>query len=297
MSRFLYYVKQGFLQIIRNRGMSLASIFSILAMLMILGVFFTVSVNLNLFTEAAKDNYNSVEMFLKDSVTKEEADGLIQLIKEKSGVEDAAYRTKDQALDIMKERWGENGFLLDTYRKNNPLPNSIVITVKELTDADSVCQYIKTLDGVESIQYYKDTVDKITAISNFIQVAALVIMAFLVIVCTIVVSNTVKLTVFARSREIQIMKYVGATNWFIRGPFLIEGILIGLIGAGISTLVMRVLYENVVNKMSMQISAIVSTPLISPSYMTGNLVIIFLALGASIGAWGSIVSIRRFLDT
>jgi len=113
----------------------------------------------------------------------------------------------------------------------------------------------------------------------------------------VVVSNTVKLTVFARSKEITIMKYVGATNWFIRGPFLAEGIIIGVLGALVSTGLIALVYKKLVEAIGMQVIAIVSSPLISVSYMTVNMLIIFVALGVSIGAWGSIISMRRFLDT
>lgn len=88
--------------------------------------------------------------------------------------------------------------------------------------------YLSTFDGVEDIKYYKETVEKLTKVTNFLQLAALVVMVFLVVVSVVVVSNTIKLTVFARAREISIMKYIGATNWFIRGPFLVEGIIIGI---------------------------------------------------------------------
>ena len=111
-----------------------------------------------------------------------------------------------------------------------------------------------------------------------------------------VVSNTIKLTVFARSREIRIMKYVGATNWFIRGPFMTEGVIIGVFAALVATVLMGLLYGNVINLIGNQVIAIVSAPLISAGYMIVNMLIIFLVLGASIGAWGSIISMRKFLD-
>ena len=127
--------------------------------------------------------------------------------------------------------------------------------------------------------------------------ALMVVMAFLIVVCVVVVSNTIKLTVFARAREIRIMKYVGATNWFIRGPFMAEGIIIGIIAALAAAGLMTLLYSNVVNIIGTQVIAIVSSPLISVGYLAGNMLVIFLALGVSIGAWGSIVSMRKFLDT
>ena len=296
MNSFIYTVKQGFTQIFRNRGMSLASIFSILAMLFILGIFFAILVNLNLFTEVVKQDYDQVEIFMEETSSQEQIDGAMSKLENFEGVDSVAYRTKEEALDIMKERWGESGYLLDSLGEN-PLPASILISVNSIEDATAVSEYAGTLEGVEDIQYYQETVDKLTSVTNGLQIGALIVMAFLIVVCVVVVSNTIKLTVFARAREIRIMKYVGATNWFIRGPFMAEGIIIGIIAALAAAGLMTLLYSNVGNIIGTQVIAIVSSPLISVGYLAGNMLVIFLALGVSIGAWGSIVSMRKFLDT
>lgn len=295
LNSLFYNIKQGFVQIFRNRGMSLASIFSIVAMLLILGLFFVITVNINLFTEVVKQDYDQVEVFLLDETTEADARQLISEIEKQDGVSGAEYRSKDEALEILKQRWGESGYLLDSLG-NNPLPASILISVDSLDNAGAVARFAGNLDGVDDIQYYQETVDKLTKITRFLQIGALVIMIFLVVVSVVVVSNTVKLTVFARAKEIRIMKYVGATNWFIRGPFLAEGIIIGVLAALISTGLIALIYSKIIESIGTQVMAIVSSPLISASYMTVNMVIIFVALGASIGAWGSIISMRRFLD-
>lgn len=296
LSSLTYNLKQGFMQIFRNRGMSLASIFSITAMLLILGLFFVITVNINLFTEAVKQDYDQIEVFLLDSTTQEDTMQMMAQLEKKDGVSKVEYRTEEEALEIMKERWGESGYLLDSLGEN-PLPSSILITVDTLEEAGDVAEFAAEFDGVEDVQFYQETVEKLTAVTDFLQFAALVIMGFLVVVSVVVVSNTVKLTVFARAKEIEIMKYIGATNWFIRGPFLAEGILIGLLASAVSTAAIAALYGKIVSTIGSQVLAIVSCPLIPVSYLTGHMVIIFLALGMSIGAWGSIVSMRRFLDT
>lgn len=295
LSSLRYNIKQGILQIFRNRGMSLASIFSILAMLLILGMFFVITMNINLFTEVVKQDYDTIEVYLEDSVSADDAAVLMSQIQTHEGVTEVSYRTKDDALEILKERWGESGYLLDSLGEN-PLPASIIISVDSLDNAGEVAEFAGTLDGIEDVQYYQETVEKLTKITNFLQIGAMVIMAFLIVVSVVVVSNTVKLTVFARAREIRIMKYVGATNWFIRGPFLAEGIFIGVFAALVSTGLIALIYQKLIEAIGSQVLAIVSMPLISTSYMTGNLLIIFLALGVSIGACGSIISMRRFLD-
>lgn len=279
----------------RNRGMSLASVFSILAMLFILGIFFCIMVNINMFTEVVKQDYDQIEVYLKDEVTTEQRDEIMRRIGEHEGVKTVEYRSKDDALNIMKERWGDSGYLLDSLGEN-PLPASVLIGVNSIDDASAVSEYAGSLDGIEDIQYYKETVEKLTKITGFLQVGALVVMVFLIVVSVVVVSNTIKLTVLARAREIRIMKYVGATNWFIRGPFMAEGIIIGALAALLSAGLMTLLYSRVVSGIGAQVIAIVSSPLISVGYMGVNMLVIFLALGISIGAWGSIISMRRFLD-
>lgn len=295
LSSFRYNLKQGFVQVFRNRNMTLASIFSILAMLLILGLFFVVSLNINLMTEVVKQDYDQVEIFLKDSTSRQDAEAIMASLNERKGVTGVEYRSKKQALEILKKRWGESGYLLDSLGKN-PLPASILISVKSLDDAGEIVAFAGKQNGVEDIQFYKETVDKLTKITNFLQISGVVVMAFLIVISVIVVSNTVKLTVFARAKEIKIMKYVGATHWFIRGPFMAEGVIIGVLAAGIATGLIGLIYKKLLEAVGNEIIAIISTPLIPVSYMTTNLAIIFVALGASIGAWGSIISMRKFLN-
>lgn len=296
MSQILYNIKQAFVQIGRNKAMSLASVFAITAMMLILGLFFVITVNINLFTEMVKSDYEQVEIFLLDETTAEDAQAIMDKIEGRRGVDRVEYRTKEDALNIMKSRWGESSYLLDSLG-NNPLPNSILITVDTLESAGDVTDYAAGLDGVEDVKYYQETVEKLTKVTKFLQIAALIIMAFLVVVSIVVVSNTIKLTVFARSREISIMKYVGATNWFIRGPFLVEGIIIGIVASLVSAGITFGIYSRVVDLIGTQVMTILSSPLVPAGYLAVNLICIFLAMGISIGAWGSIISMRRFLDT
>ena len=296
MLRIGYNIRQALQQIWRNKGMSTASVFAITAMLRILGLFFVITVNINLFTEMLKNNYNEVEVFLNDDVKKSDAENIMKKIDAEPGVKSSAYRSKTEAMKIMKARWGENSYLLDSLG-DNPLPSSIVVTVDSMSTADNVIKMVKGTDGVEDVKYYQETVKKLTKITNFLKLAAMIIMVFLIIVSIVVVSNTIKLTVFARAKEIEIMKYIGATNWFIRGPFLIEGILIGVISSAVSAVATFFIYREIISLVGKQFMTIMSSPLVPAGYLSVNLILIFLAIGVSIGACGSIVSMRKFLDT
>ena len=296
MLRIGYNIRQALQQIWRNKGMSTASVFAITAMLLILGLFFVITVNINLFTEMLKNNYNEVEVFLNDDVKKSDAENIMKKIDAEPGVKSSAYRSKTEAMKIMKARWGENSYLLDSLG-DNPLPSSIVVTVDSMSTADNDIKMVKGTDGVEDVKYYQETVKKLTKITNFLKLAAMIIMVFLIIVSIVVVSNTIKLTVFARAKEIEIMKYIGATNWFIRGPFLIEGILIGVISSAVSAVATFFIYREIISLVGKQFMTIMSSPLVPAGYLSVNLILIFLAIGVSIGACGSIVSMRKFLDT
>jgi cell division transport system permease protein len=295
MSRIFYNIKQALQQIVRYKTTTIASVFAITAMMLILGLFFTLAVNVNLFTEMIKRDYDTVEVFLKDDVKDDQAKQIMNEITGIPGVSDVTFRTKTEALEIMRDRWGSSGYLLDSLG-GNPLPNSILVTVTSLEAADQVNEAASKVSGVESTKYYKETVDKLARVTNFLQLGSLVIMAFLVIISIVVVSNMIKLTVFARAREISIMKYVGATNWFIRGPFLVEGIIIGVVSALISVGIVYILYSNIVESIGTKVMTILSSPLVPGDYLILNLIIIFLALGIGIGSTGSIISMRKFLD-
>ena len=295
IKRFFYTLKQAFLQVFRNRTMSIASIFAITAMLLILSIFFILVINVNTAAQMIQNDYDSIEIFLEDDMTKQDAQTIVDDISVREGVDEAYYKSRETAMDEFKARWGKNAYLLDSL-KENPLPNSIVIMISDLEKATSLAETAATYDGVEDVKFYKDTVDKLLDATRFIQLAAVVIMVFLIIVSVVVVSNTIKLTVFNRSNEISIMKYIGATNWFIRGPFLAEGIIIGIISAGISVGVSAAMYRKIVEVIGDQVFSVLSMPMVPVNFLVYNFTWIFLALGISIGACGSIISMRKYLD-
>ncbi len=295
MKSLFYTVKQAFLQFGRNRSMSVISIFAIMCMLLILSLFFILFINVNTAAETIKGDYDSIEIFLLDETTPEQADAMVTDMKQQKGVSDAYYKTKEEAMAEFKARWGDNGYLLDGLA-DNPLPNSVVVKISDLEQADALAAHAAEYEGIEDVKYYKSTVDKLLRATKFIQLSAVILMIFLIIVSIIVVSNTIKLTVFNRADEIIIMKYVGATNWFIRGPFLIEGILIGLISSAIALGITYLLYGRIVDIIGDQVYQMLSMPMVPVNFLIYNFAWIFLALGVSIGSCGSIISMRKFLN-
>ncbi len=294
MRALLYTIKQSFVQFGRNLNMSIISIFAITCMMLILSLFFILVININTAAETIKGDYDSIEIYLKDDVKKKDAEAIVLDIKGEEGVSDAFYKTKEKAMEEFKERWGENAYMLDSL-EDNPLPNSVVIMIGDLEKADAIAAKAETYEGVEDVKYYKNTVDKLLKATHFIQITAIIIILFLIIVSVIVVSNTIKLTVTNRAEEISIMKYVGATNWFIRGPFLFEGIVIGLISAAISVGITALVYSKIIDALGDQVYNILGMPMVPAEFLVYNFTWIFMALGISIGSCGSIISMRRYL--
>ena len=296
MRTIKYAFKQAFIQVFRNRTMSIASIFSITAMLLILGLFFILAVNVGLATESAKDKFDTVQIYLLDETSQESADEMIESLKSIQGVSNAWYFTKEEAMEEFRVSWGEQAYLLDTLAEN-PLPNSIKVTLSDLSQADTVISIAQTFPGVEDVPNSQEFIDQILKITDGIQKGAIAIIVFLVIVSVVVVSISVMLTVLARVRVIRILKFVGWTNWFIRGPFLAEGMLIGCFSALISVGLVMAAYTKIVEMVGQRALLLLSTSLVPAGFLTTHLFGIFLPLGISIGALGSIISMRRFLDT
>ena len=290
-----YSFKQAFLQVFRNKGRTLATVFPIVAMLLVLGLFLALMVNVNFATENIKSNFDTIEVFLFDETTHEDADSLAESIRSMDGVAGVEYISKEAAMREFKKSWGDNAYLLDGLSKN-PLPNSLRIHLSELESGELLAEVCGNMSGVEDVRYYQSEVDKIITITDGIQKIALIIIIILVVVSVLVVSNTIKLSLASRKEEIAIMKYVGATNWFIRGPLLTEGMVIGLFSSLISLAVVWVSYAKLYTSFQTQALLLFSTNMVETGFLAENLTWIFVALGLSIGACGSIVSMRRYLQ-
>ena len=280
----------------RNRGMGMASVTSISAVLMILGVILILILSINNFVLDTTTKFDEIQVFLVDDLTEDQLNMIEETAKDNKGVVSVMYQSKDQALALFKEDWGDEAYLLEGLEEKNPLPNSYIIKVKDLEYADNVVKSIKTLDGVEEVKYDKDVIDKLVAFADYIRIGGIAIIAILVFVSVFIISNTIKLTVSSRRREINIMKYVGATNSFIRGPFIIEGVLFGLIGAVISIFIVYYGYEYFFDLVNDKLYTLFSVFLVAPKMIFKDIAIIFLAIGVGIGGLGSIVSLKRFLN-
>ncbi|MBR2707465.1 MAG: permease-like cell division protein FtsX [Mogibacterium sp.] len=295
MSRPGYNLRQAFSQMGRNKGMYFTSTLAITAMMLILGLFFVAFVNVNLFAASIEKDYNVIQIYLKEGNSEEVNRGIETALRESQGVDEVTYVSKDEALVTLKQKWGENAYLLENLPEN-PLPESYMVYVEDKDAANSLAESAASLEGVEDVVFYRDTIEKLAQVSHFIEMGSLIAMAFLVIVSVIIVANTIKLTVFNREKEIGIMKYLGATDWFVRAPFIWGGVIVGMVSAFIATGLTYLIYTRIVRIIGSDIARIMSVTVVPADFLVKNVLIIFLCLGISIGVCGSIISIKKFLD-
>lgn len=292
---FKNILKQGFQGMWRNRGMGIASVGSITAVLIILGMVLIMILSINNIVSETQNKFDEIQVFLKDGIKEEEIENIGNKIKSSDGVKSVKFLTKDEAMQDMKEDWGEEGDLLEGLEEN-PLPNSYIIQLEDIEYADAVVENIKGVKGIEEVKYYRDIIEKLLSTANYIRITGIIIIVILMAVSVFIISNTIKITVTARKREVNIMKYVGATNGYIRGPFIIEGILLGLIGAILSILIVNYGYDYLFKVINEKLYVIFTVYLVAPYALLKDISIMFIAIGAGIGTLGSLVSLKRFLN-
>lgn len=291
-----YLIGEGFRNVLKNKKSTGASLMIMCATMIIFGLFFIIGENINHIMNEL-EMQQGMQVFIKEEATEKEISELGDKIKAISGVNQVEFVSKEDALKQMKEKVGDKQFLLSGYDENNPFPASYVVTLTDLKESDNVQKEIETFDNIKSIQRRGDTVNALLRAANFVRILSGAILILLVVISIFIIANTIKLTVHARRREISIMKYVGATNNFIRWPFIVEGIIIGVVAALISIMLLGVLYNVVSNKiLSIAGSNIINISLLTFSDMFTLIIVVYLALGIGIGTLGSMISMRKYLD-
>lgn len=293
-SSIIYNISGGFKSVWRNKNMAAASIASVASSLFILGVLLAVVLNINHFAMMIQHQFDDIQAFIMDEVTAEEITVLKSEIESLPNVRKVVFESKEMAMDKLKERWGEDAYLLEGLE--NPLQNSLIVELNSLKNADAVADHLKADVRVDSINYYKDVVDRLLFFSRVISIAGLALISLLFVISLFIIANTIKIVIYARRREINIMKYVGATNWFIRWPFVIEGMILGLIGASVALGFVYLLYDFIYDKLGSGTYTLIGNSMLSVDIIFGNMLSIFLSAGVGVGILGSLVSLRRHLE-
>ncbi len=287
---FRYFMSEASKNVFSNGWMSLASIFTVLASLLVFGFFLVLTVNLNYIASQLEGDYEII-LIVDETYNKEQVKSLGEKIKAIENVKDLTLDTKESRLAEWKEELGAE--LLEGYEEDNPLRDWYMLTLEDLSQADATIESIEGLDGIAKIVRNQDTIDKLVTMTNYLGHVSVWVMIALALVSVFIISNTIKLTVFTRSKEINIMKFVGATDWFIRWPFIIEGIIIGLIGAIISFIVVAYGYQGILGLIgALDISFVKFKPF---SSVVLPLIGAFIGLGVILGGLGSLISVRKHL--
>lgn len=286
-----YFMAEACQSFWRNSFMSIASIATVALSLFILGIFMTLVANLDYF---AKNLESQVEItvYLKDGLTTDQVMSVGKRLKELPDVKEITFTNKDQAMDILKERMKDQPGILEALGGKNPLPSSYTLTLNnpELVKATAVA--VSDYDEVESSHYGQEIVEQLFQITTVIRWGGVALIIFLTLATLFIISNTIRLTVFARRKEIGIMKYVGATNWFIRWPFLLEGLLLGFIGGIIADIFLFQFYEFVTVTIHRSLAFLPMVSMYPFMYQLGG---ILLVIAMIIGAIGSTISLKRYM--
>ena len=286
-----YFIQEVFLSLKRNNWMSAASIGTVAVSLFVLGVFLILVLNMNRLASSLESQVQ-ISVYLADDLKKADRDDLAFDIKNMQGIESIKFVSRDEAKERLAQRLGDQKYLLDALGEQNPLPDAFELTVKQPDMVETAAKAIEKMPGVEAAKYGQDVVENLFAITRLMRIFGVALMLLLAGATLFIISNTIRLTVFARRKEIAIMKYVGATDWFIRWPFLLEGLVLGFVGGIIAALVLRSFYAAMAAKIY---DTLAFFPLM-PQYPFMNYVAIAIIFsGMAIGAIGSTISLKRFL--
>ena len=297
-SGFSYLIVAGFRNVFKNKKASMVSLITMLCAMFLFGTFFAIGENINHLMEQVK-KAQGIEIFIKTDASDDETAKLGDEIKAIEGVNTCKFKTKQEALEQMKESLKSyDGNLMDTYEgENNIFPASYIVTLTDLSLSEGVQEKILKLDNVDEITSSDKTIDTLIRISNGLRLAIGVIFVLLLIIAVTIISNTIKLTVHARRKEISIMKYVGATNGFIRIPFVVEGIIIGITAALLTILILAGIYNVIIGNIeSSNVLQKMGVNLLQFSDIINSIIVVFLVLGIGIGITGSAISMKKYLD-
>ncbi len=294
-------LKQGLQGIWRNRLMVLASVCTVSACLFILGIVYCLVANVQQFADDLDDSLGIIA-FLSENVSEESVPTLVEQIRDMEGVKEVTYVSADEAWQNFKESMGFDDQLgedtLAQLDQDNPLANSasLEIYLYEAADQNDFVAQLQTMPQIRSIRYAAETADVLANLSSMITWGGMALILLLVFIAILLISNTIKLSVFVRRTEIGIMKYIGAKDSFVKIPFIVEGMIIGVLGAVLPAILIYFSYGSIVNFAVQQFGTFTQLiHFISANTILIQLIPIFLAVGIVVGVLGSTLSLRKYL--
>ncbi len=287
-----YFVKETFKSIKRNQLMSFASVSTVAVSLLVLGMFLLMVMNANNLAKYLESQVQ-VSVYMEDGASQNAIATTEKSLKALPGVVKVTSINKDQAMAKFKKRLGDQNRLLDALGEENPFPNSFDVQVDKPERIAQIVPKIDEMKGVETAKFGQEVVEHMFKLTELLRMGGMLLVFLLALATLFIISNTIRITVFARRREVSIMKYVGATNWFIRWPFLLEGMFLGFAGSVVATLVLMQIYLALQEKVY---TTLAFFPLIPAWPFLGYLSLFLIITGTAIGAAGSCIPLRKFLD-
>lgn len=288
-----YLFKEGIIGLWKNKTMALASAGTIVLCLLILGMSYSIGMNIDSLLKQVENKFG-ITCYVNDDISEEQVQSIKQQIEGMSSVKEVKYISKEEALKTFSEA-SEDTSIFEDFKEDNPLPASFEITVYDIEQQEAVVKALQQVEGIET-QYLKQETQMFINLNTTINYICVGIIICLIVVGLLLMSNTIKLTVYVRRKEINIMKYIGATDWFIRLPFLIEGTAVGLISALMAITVIACAYDWLNQKIAVQlIGSLDGISLVSTATIMNGMIPICLALGVFIGLVGSAFAIRKHL--
>lgn len=291
---FGYFVREALTSIRRNLWIGLASMSTVAVSLIIVGISLLLVVNTN-YLAARLESDVEITAYLKSDFNMEDAGALENEIRTIPGVDKVSFVTKVRALQEFRNQLGEQQSMVDALGGENPLPHSYRIRTIAAEDVKRVAGVLNQMPEMEKVAYGKEVVEVLFTITKWIRAVGLTGMTLLALAAVFLIATTIRLTVFARRKEIQIMKVIGATDWFIRWPFLLEGMLLGFAGALIATGVVDFSYLALIKYIRQQEFNLTMLALRFDREFIAALSGVLLLAGTLLGAVGSAISMRRFL--
>ena len=286
-----YFIRETYKSIRRNGFMSFASISTVAVALMVFGIFLLIFLNTNNLAKHLESQVQ-VSVYMQDDANKDELADMKVKLEKMEGVVKVTAVTKAEALQRFKERLGDQQKILDSLGGDNPFPNSFDVQVKSPDAIKGITDKISALPKVETARFGQEVVEHLFHLTKVMRFGGVALVIFLAAGTLFIISNTIRLTVFARRKEVVIMKYVGATDWFIRWPFLLEGMTLGFLGAVIANFFLNISYSALLSTVH---KTLVFLPLVPVKPLMNYVTIFMLIIGTAIGALGSYISLRKFL--
>ncbi|MCC3869894.1 permease-like cell division protein FtsX [Terrisporobacter mayombei] len=293
ISKITYSLKQGLKGVFSNKTMSLISVVSVTSVLAILGIVLCIVLNINSFMEKTQNEVNEIRVALDSKLSKDNRLKVKEELQKISGVESVEYQTKDEAFNNMKESFGDDKELLEGVK--NPLDDYFVVTIADSQEIKTLANNMEKIEGVIEVQYYEEIMENFITASNTVKQFGGIVIGFLLIVCLVLISNTIKARVYSKKEEIQVIKYIGGSNRFVIAPFIVEGCIIGLFGSLISLAICTGMYKYVVENMQISLNSIIGDMMLPLSSVSYLLVLVLFVTGIMVGILGSGLSVKKYL--